>query len=99
MMLTYKFRIKDATVRKHLQRHSRACNHVWNYCNQIQREAEARWKAGRVARWPSAFDLIKLCTGSAAELGLHSDTVQTICREYVVSMEVDCAEVRFCNRS
>jgi transposase len=95
MMLTYKFRIKDATVRKHLQRHSRACNQVWNYCNQIQREAEARWKAGRVARWPSAFDLIKLCTGSAAELGLHSDTVQTICREYAAKRDVNRGRLRW----
>jgi hypothetical protein len=33
-------------------------------------------------KWLSAFDWIKLCTGNAAELGLHSDTVQTICREF-----------------
>ena len=33
-------------------------------------------------KWLSAFDLIRLCTGNAAELGLHSDTVQTICREF-----------------
>ena len=33
-------------------------------------------------KWPSAFDPIKLCTGSGAELGLHSDSVQTICREF-----------------
>ena len=82
MMLTFKYRIKDASTRRHLRRHAWGTNQVWNYCNQIQREAEARWKAGRVAKWPSAFDLIKLCTGCAADLGLHSDTVQTICREY-----------------
>src|SRR5690606_6751462 len=39
-------------------------------------------------RWPSAFDLIKLCTGSAAELGLHSDTVQTICRQFAASRDL-----------
>jgi transposase len=84
MMLTFKYRVKDATVRKRLNRHAWACNQVWNYCCQIQREAESRWKAGRVGRWPSAFDLIKLCTGAGRELGLHSDTVQTICRQFVV---------------
>ena len=95
MMLTYKFRIKDATVRKHLNRHAWATNQVWNYCCQIQREAEARWKAGRVAKWPSAFDLIKLCTGSAAELGLHSDTVQTVCRQFATSRDAKRGRLRF----
>lgn len=87
MLLTFKYRIKDATVGKHLNRHAWACNQVWNYCCQIQREAEGRWKAGSVSRWPSAFELIRLCTGSGAELGLHSDTVQTICRQFAVSRD------------
>ena len=76
-MLTYKYRVKDGSCRRHLVRHARACNRVWNYCCQVQRHA-MKWHR----KWPSAFDLIKLCTGSAAELGLHSDTVQTICREF-----------------
>lgn len=94
-ILTFKFRVKDATSRKHLDRHACAANHVWNYCNQIQREAEDRWKAGRVAKLPSAFDLIKLCTGSAADLGLHSDTVQTICREYAVRRDANRGHLRW----
>ena len=87
MILTYKYRIKDGTVGKHLDRHSRACNFVWNYCCRIQREAQSRWVAGRTVRWPSAFDLIKLCTGAAGDLGLHSDTVQTICRQFAASRD------------
>jgi hypothetical protein len=80
VILTYRYRIKDATVGKHLERHRRAVNFVWNYCCNIQRQTQSRWKNGQNVRWPTAFDLIKLCTGAAAELGLHSDTVQTICR-------------------
>lgn len=95
VILTYKYRIKDATVGKHLDRHSRAVNYVWNYCNQIQREAESRWKAGRVAKWPSAFDLIKLCTGAGADLGLHSDTVQTVCREYAAKRDANRGHLRW----
>ena len=53
MILTYKYRIKDGTVGKRLDRHSRACNFVWNYCCQIQREAQADG-------WPVAP-----CTGRA----------------------------------
>lgn len=87
MILTYRYRIKDATVGKHLDRHRRAVNFVWNYCCDIQRRAQARWKAGSNARWPTAFDLIKLCTGAAGELGLHSDTIQTICRQFANSRD------------
>jgi IS605 OrfB family transposase len=36
-------------------------------------------------RWPSHFDLVKLTTGCAAELGLHSDTVSQICKQFVIS--------------
>lgn len=95
VILTYKYRIKDATVGKHLDLHSRAVNYVWNYCNQIQREAESRWKAGRVSKWPSAFDLIKLCTGAGADLGLHSDTVQTVCREYAAKRDANRGHLRW----
>lgn len=88
MILTYKYRIKDATTGKHLKRYAWGCNQVWNFCVATQREAEKRRKAGLSVRWPSAFDLIKLCTGSGAELGLHSDTVQTICRQFAASRDL-----------
>lgn len=86
-ILTFKFRVKDATNGKYLARHAIACNQVWNFCVATQREAEYRRKSGRNIRWPTAFSLIKLCTGSAGELGLHSDTVQTICRQFVASRD------------
>jgi IS605 OrfB family transposase len=95
MMLTYKYRVKDASTKRWLRRYAWASNQVWNYCNQIQREAETRWKAGRASRWPSAFDLIKLCTGSGADLGLHSDTVQTICREYAAKRDANRGHLRW----
>lgn len=88
MILTYKYRIKDATTGKHLNRYAWGCNQVWNFCVATQREAERRRKGGLSVRWPSAFDLIKLCTGAAAELGLHSDTVQTICRQFAASRDL-----------
>lgn len=87
MILTFRYRVKDKTSGKRLRGHARACNFVWNFCCNTQREAERRWRAGGKGRWPTAFDLIKLCTGAAAELGLHSDTVQTICRQFAVSRD------------
>jgi transposase len=87
-ILTFKFRVKDATAGKHLARHAISSNQVWNFCVATQREAEKRRKAGLPVRWPTAFDLIKLCTGSSADLGLHSDTVQTICRQFATSRDL-----------
>jgi putative transposase len=80
VILTYRYRIKDATTAKRLRAHARAVNYVWNYCGEIQEAARRQEK-----RWPSAFDLIKLTTGSSALLGLHSGTVQGICKQFVAN--------------
>ena len=80
MVLTYRYRIKDATSARHLVQQTRAVNRVWNYCGEIQ---EAARRHNR--RWPSAFDLINLTAGSGKLLGLHSDTVQAVCKQFVVS--------------
>lgn len=82
MLLTYRFRIKDAAAGKHLDRLARSVNRVWNYCGEVQ-EASRRHNK----RWPSAFDLIKLTSGSSALLGLHSDTVQAVCRQFAASRD------------
>jgi putative transposase len=77
-MLTFRYRIKDASKGKHLQRLAWACNTVWNFCNEVSMLALRRDK-----RFLTAIDLINLTAGSSAELGLHSDTIAEICREYV----------------
>jgi IS605 OrfB family transposase len=84
---TFRYRVKDATTGKHLARHAWACNQCWNFCCATQRESQRRYAMGLAVRWPTAFDLIKLTTGVAAELGLHSDTVSAICRQFVVSRD------------
>lgn len=85
--LTFKYRVKDGTGRKALERHAIGCNQVWNFCVATQREAERRRKGGAYCRWPSAFDFIKLTTGSAVWLGIHSDTVSAICRQFAISRD------------
>jgi len=79
-LLTYRYRIKDATSAKHLMRLSSAVNFVWNYCNEVSLLAIRRDHC-----WLSAVDLINLCAGTSTELGLHSDTLSEVCREYVKS--------------
>ena len=86
MILTFKYRIKDATVGKYLDRHSRSVNAVWNHCVSVQRSIERRYIAtGLKERWPTHFDLVKIATGYAATLELHSDTVSQICKQFVIS--------------
>lgn len=77
-MLTYRYRIKDSASGKHLVRLGWAVNTVWNFCNEVSMLALRRDK-----HWLSVFELINLCAGAGAELGLHSDTISEICREYV----------------
>lgn len=77
-MLTYRYRIKDATTGKHLRRLAWACNRVWNFANETSLLV---WR--REKRFVSAFELINLCAGSGHELGLHTDTISEICTEYV----------------
>ncbi len=57
-----------------------SCNYAWNYCNEVNQES---WK--KFGKPLSAFDLHKLTSGCAKELGLHSQTVQAVCEEYAKS--------------
>jgi len=76
-MLTFRYRIKDATSGKHLTRMVWAVNYVWNFCNEVSLLA---WR--REKRFLSAFDLINLTAGAGYELGLHTDSVSEVCQEY-----------------
>lgn len=77
-MLTFRYRVKDATTGKQLTRMAWAVNRVWNFCNETSLLV---WRRER--RFISAFDLINLCAGAGHELGLHTDTISEICNEYV----------------
>lgn len=73
---TLKVRIKD----KHaplLRRWAASVNFVWNYINELSsRSIKERGK------FLSAYDIQKYTNGAAAELGLHSHTVQCVGKEY-----------------
>jgi putative transposase len=87
MILTYRYRVKDKTSAKHLRRMAGTVNFAWNYCCATQREAQRRQ-----ARRPSRFDLVRLMTGASAELGIHSDTLGAIARQFADS----CQAIRQC---
>jgi IS605 OrfB family transposase len=78
VLLVYRYRVKSCPGL--LARQARAVNFVWNYCNDVQRQA-LKW--GR--RWPSGFDLNRLTAGSSKELGLHAGTINAVCEQYATS--------------
>jgi putative transposase len=88
MILTYKYRIKDRSARKALQRHAFAVNQVWNYCVAFQRDVEARYRAGAPKRqWPSNYDLQALTAGTSKDLGIHSDSINETCKQFAASRD------------
>lgn len=76
-LTTVRYRIKDETTAKHLNKMAGSVNFVWNYCNEVNFE---RWRKFR--KTFSAFDLNKKTAGCAKDLGLHSQTVQAVAEEY-----------------
>jgi hypothetical protein len=75
MLLVYRYRIKSLTGL--LSRQARACNFVWNFCNETQQQA-LKWNKP----WPSGFDLNRLTAGSSRELALHAGTINAVCEQY-----------------
>jgi putative transposase len=77
-VITFQYRVKDSTSRKHLMRMACAVHTVWNYCNEVSMLA---WRRER--RWLSAYDLHGLVTGTSTALGLQSQAIQHVCTEFV----------------
>ena len=78
MLLVYRYRIKSLCGLLNSQ--ARACNFVWNFCNQTQQQA-LKWNK----RWPTGFDLNRLTAGSSKELALHAGTINAVCEQYAKS--------------
>jgi putative transposase len=77
-MILDRYRVKS--LNDLLNQQARAVNYVFNYCNDVQRQA-LKWNK----KWPTGFDLNTLTTGSSKELGLHSGTVNAVCEQYAKS--------------
>lgn len=90
MILTYKFRIKDSSAKRHLARHARSVNAVWNYCCEAQRHAH-RWDA----KWPTHYDLVNATSGTSTELGILADTIGEVCRVFAQARNAKRCSPRF----
>lgn len=88
MIKTYKYRLKDRRARRVLNDHAYAVNQVFNWCAAQHRDAQARYSAGAPRRrWASAFDLIEQCKGVGVYLGVHQQTVQSVCDQFARSRD------------
>src|SRR5690554_4730471 len=73
---TLKVRVKDKHV-KLLRKQAMAVNFVWNYINELShRSIKER------GVFLSAYDIQRYTNGSGKELGLHSQTIQSITAEH-----------------
>lgn len=79
MILTYRLRLKDKHA-SHLDRHARAVNFVWNYCNETQRKA---FRESR--RLLSAYDLNNLTAGTSRDLGILATSIEAVCQQHYQS--------------
>jgi putative transposase len=78
MKLTFHYRIKNMSG--FLDGAARKVNFVWNYCNDVQRQAV---KAHR--QWMSGFDISYLTAGSSDTLKLNSQTIKAVGEQYAQS--------------
>ena len=87
MILTYKYRLKGKRRRRHLRQFCQAVNQVWNFCVQTQRSVQRAYRDGLSPRWPSYYDLESLTSETFKDLGIHAQTLQNICRQFVKSRD------------
>jgi IS605 OrfB family transposase len=81
---TYKYRLKDRRAARLLRAHTFQCNQIWNWCVAQHRDTLDRYKAGaKPRRWLSHYDLSKTFTGYSKEIGLHQQTIGSICEQWV----------------
>lgn len=73
---TLKVRVRDKHVPL-LRRMARSVNFVWNYCNELSHRSIRERGV-----FLSAFDMDRYTKGAGKELGLHSQTLQEVSREY-----------------
>lgn len=77
MILTLHYRLKDASSRTVLVRMSNSVNYVWNYCNAANLKQVKSYN-----KWLNEYDLCSLTAGCSKELGLNSQTIQSVCKEF-----------------
>lgn len=90
-MTTWKYRIKDSVAKKHLKRHARAVNQVWN--ESKQKQIDEFLSNGPVAPWMKIFQPIHkfgyqdITKGKSKIVDLHSHSIAMVCTEYATRVK------------
>jgi putative transposase len=87
VILTYKYRLKGKRATRQLRRYAWACNQVWNFCVETQKNTQRRWKHGSSAKWKTHFDLTELTKGVSKELAIHAQSVGSVCEQFAKSRD------------
>jgi len=74
-VLTYQYRIKDSTVKKHLITMASSVNFIWNVCNEFIRK---QWKESRAYTSKSNLHTITKGTSKEDEILINSQSVQGV---------------------
>ena len=77
-VLTYQYRIKDSTVKKHLVQMSSNVNFIWNVCNEYIRR---QWKESRSYISKASLHKITKGTSKEEEILINSQSVQGVYEE------------------
>jgi putative transposase len=85
MIITYKYRLKDNNAKKALLKYALVVNTVWNYCVETQRKIQSIWELGQNVKWPNHYDFCYLTHGVSKKLGIHGQTIQSVCEQFVRS--------------
>jgi putative transposase len=78
VILTYKYRIKDATSKKSLKKMAGSINYVWNYINDLSYRNIKEY-----GRFLTNYDIQKYLVGCGKELGLLSKSIDAVSDQYV----------------
>ena len=74
---TLKVRVKDKHI-PDLEKQAKSVNFVWNYVNQLSHRS-----IKEKGKFLSTYDIHEYTTGASKLIGLHSQTIQLVTKEYV----------------
>jgi IS605 OrfB family transposase len=95
MILTYKYRLKGKRTVRQLRRFAFAANQVWNFCVATQKDTQRRWKNGGKSPWLTHYDLVNLTKGTSKDLGIHAQSITSICDQFTKSRDASKKTPRF----
>lgn len=87
IFLSYKYRLKDKRTAKRLARLACAVNFVWNYCVETQKKVYRNFQQGCTSPWLSQYNLQSMTKETSKELGIHAQSVQSTCEQFVKSRD------------